>query len=153
MVPHRPYSPIGRGSGLKIRAVSVRVRLGARLSGKTSVEAVDRRLRCPKNVHLKTCRHRARVVGRARQLDRKVGYLYNARDPPFDRGERNLTRGRSAQSGRAPPQDYWGAPIFWSAQRLPVEPTRSRARWQPWARAPRLEPNHIHGEKPFQPIP
>ena len=26
----RPHSPIGRGSGLKIRTVSVRVRLGAR---------------------------------------------------------------------------------------------------------------------------
>ena len=112
MVPRRPYSPIGRGSGLKIRAVSVRVRLGARLSGETSVEAVDRRLRCPKNVHLKTCRHRARVVGRARQLDRKVGYLYNARDPPFDRGERNLTRGAQCSVRAGTPSRLLGCPYL-----------------------------------------
>ena len=31
--PPGPHSPIGRGSGLKIRPVSVRVRLGARVKG------------------------------------------------------------------------------------------------------------------------
>ena len=33
----RPHSPIGRGSGLKIRTVSVRVRLGAPMNFQFSV--------------------------------------------------------------------------------------------------------------------
>ena len=36
-----PHSPIGRGSGLKIRQVSVRVRLGARLGPRNALSVVS----------------------------------------------------------------------------------------------------------------